>query len=101
MKSKPPDPEAAVSAPGTSAAMRDLGALARAEFAGARQALAALDWRILRPALLMMGVYEEYLARLERAGWVMEGRPVALSGWRKAMIAARWYVAPKLKVGTE
>lgn len=75
---------------------RDLGAVARAKFADARRALKALDWRVVRPALLMMGVYETYLQRLEARGWEKIGAAVCLSKVEKAAIAARWYVAPKL-----
>jgi phytoene synthase len=93
----PPDPEAALEAPGTIAAMRDLGALAKAEFARVRETIRALDWRTLRPALLMMGVYETYLGRIEGAGWDTISKPVRAPGFEKALIAARWYFAPKLK----
>lgn len=78
-------------------AMGEVGRLARSRFAAARRALAALDWRLLRPALLMMGVYEAYLTRIEAAGWDTLSRPVRLTELEKALIAARWYFAPKLK----
>ena len=76
------------------AAKRALGQLARAKFAEARAALAALDWKTVRPALLMMGVYEAQLDRMEKSGYA---NCPALSKLDKALIALRWYAAPKLK----
>lgn len=95
----PLEPQAALASPQTVAAMRDLGELAKAEFARVRETIRALDWRVLRPALLMMGVYEAYLARIEQAEWNTIGKPVSLPKIEKALIAARWYFAPKLKAG--
>lgn len=79
------------------AVARDLGAIARQRFAGARAALTQLNWRILRPALLMMGVYETYLNRLEQSGWNVLDTPARISKLEKAAIAMRWFFAPKLK----
>ena len=74
----------------------ELAAMAREKFAGAREALKNLDWRVLRPALLMMGVYERYLDKMTARGWA-NGQPrVTLSKLEKTMIAARWLAAPKL-----
>ncbi|NYZ16712.1 presqualene diphosphate synthase HpnD [Azospirillum sp. RWY-5-1] len=55
--------------PGLDAACRDLAAVARARFAEADRALASCARAPLRPALLMMGIYEDVLNRLERRGW--------------------------------
>ena len=93
----PFDPAAIAAAPGLPAVRADLSAMARAKFADARKALAALDWRALRPALLMMGVYETYLNRMTARGWANGQSKVKLSKFEKALIAARWFVAPKLK----
>jgi phytoene synthase len=73
---------------------RDLGALAREKFLSARAALKSLDWRVVRPALLMMGVYEAYLKRLETRGWERLGSAVSLSKLEKTAVAARYYLAP-------
>ncbi len=74
----------------------DLAAMAREKFAAAREALKFLDWRVLRPALLMMGVYERYLDKMTARGWA-NGQPrVTLSKLEKAAIALRWHLAPKL-----
>lgn len=42
---------------------------ARKSFARADKALAECDRELLRPALLMMGIYERILDRLEQRGW--------------------------------
>ncbi len=92
----PAMPDDIVGAPGLSNVAADLGEMAEAKFAEARTALKALDWRVLRPALLMMGVYETVLARLKARGWDQTGAPLAISKPEKAAIAARWYFAPRL-----
>jgi len=71
--------------------------LAKQRFAEARAALREFDWRTVRPALLMMGVYEAYLKKLERRGWDKVGAPVSLSKPAKFAISARWFFAPRLK----
>jgi len=86
--------QAAAAPPFLAAVRRDLAAIARDRFAMARAALEGLDWRTVRPALLMMGVYEVYLDRLYRDDFAA---PARLSRLEKALIAARWYLAPKLK----
>ena len=70
--------------------------MARAKFAAAREALKSLDWRVLRPALLMMGVYERYLDKMTARGWANGQGRVTLSKMEKAGTAARWLVAPKI-----
>jgi len=78
------------------AVARELGALAKRKFADARAALKDLDWRTVRPALLMMGVYEAYLKKLEARGWEKVGEPLSLSKAQKILIAARYAIAPPL-----
>ena len=104
----PLDPPAVVSHPGLPAVRADLSAIAREKFAAARRALregadkgvgAGLDWRTLRPALLMMGVYETYLNRMTARGWANGQPKVKLSKLEKALIALRWFVAPRLAAG--
>ncbi|MEO0613468.1 MAG: squalene/phytoene synthase family protein, partial [Pseudomonadota bacterium] len=65
----PTDPATIIGAPGLGLVARDLGETVRARFISVRTALESLDWRVVRPALLMMGVYERYFQRLEARGW--------------------------------
>ncbi|MEL7488657.1 MAG: squalene/phytoene synthase family protein, partial [Pseudomonadota bacterium] len=92
----PTTPNAILSAPGLPNVAEELGAIAATKFADARKALAALDWRVLRPALLMMGVYEAYLGKLRDRGWDKTGAPLSMSKFEKLAISARWFFAPKL-----
>lgn len=73
---------------------RDLGEIAAAKFQEAREALATLDWRTVRPALLMMGAYEAYLNKISARGWERIGEPVRLSRTEKILIAVRYSLAP-------
>lgn len=91
----PLTPESIATAPGLPKVREDLSLLAREKFAGARAALTALDWKQLRPALLMMGVYERYLNMMTARGWENNQRKPILSKLDKMLIAARWYIAPK------
>ena len=72
----------------------ELSLVAKENFQTAREALQNLDWRTVRPALLMMGVYQEYLQRLETRGWDKVREPLKLSSFEKLAIAVRWAVAP-------
>jgi phytoene synthase len=65
-------------------ACAELGRLARADFAAARRAMAGQSRWALAPALLMMGVYEGYLAQMEAREFRREGGPVTLSRTAKA-----------------
>lgn len=76
---------------------RDLSLTATQKFADARSALAGLDWRAVRPALLMMGAYEAYLRKMTARGWSRVGEPVSLSKAEKLLIAARYSLAPPSK----
>ncbi len=92
----PMTPDEISNAPGLPALRTELAGMAREKFAAARAVLKHLDWRVLRPALLMMGVYERYLDKMTARGW-MNGQPrVTISKFEKALIAARWMLAPKL-----
>lgn len=88
------DPAQVVGAAGLPALAAELGAVARARFETARAELRGLDWRTVRPALMMMGVYETYLRRLNARGWEKTGEGLSLSKWEKARIALRHAVAP-------
>jgi phytoene synthase len=90
-------PEDICDSPGLPPVRAAMAEVAREKFAQAREALKELDWKTLRPALLMMGVYENYLMKMAKCGWA-NGQPrVRLSRGRKSLIAARWFFAPKLK----
>jgi len=90
------DPAEVARHPALGRVAEELGALARERFATVRACLRDLDWRVLRPALLMMGVYETYLQRIEARGWDKVGPPVKLSKLEKLALAARWAVAPPI-----
>ena len=92
----PLTPDEIVEAPGLPAVRAEIAEMARAKFSATRSALGDLDWRILRPALLMMGVYEAYLDKMTARGWANGQPKVSLSKFEKTLIAARWFVAPKL-----
>ncbi|CAO3424874.1 presqualene diphosphate synthase HpnD [Azospirillum doebereinerae] len=85
------DPAAGVlpllSHPALDAACRDLAATARARLAEADRALLHCQRSRLRPALLMMGIYEALLDTLERRGWRGDEPPLALSKPRKLWAA--------------
>lgn len=92
----PLTPEGIADAPGLPGVRAEMAAVAREKFARARAALIHLDWKVLRPALLMMGVYERYLDKMTERGWD-NGQPrVTIPKHEKAMIAMRWLAAPKL-----
>ncbi len=93
----PKNAAAIVGAAGLSEVARDLGAVAAQKFDDARAALAGVDWRTVRPALLMMGVYEAYLRKLDRRGWEKIGEPLRLPAAEKLVISARYALAPPLR----
>ena len=90
------DPVEVARHPSLGRVAEELGALARERFATVRVCLRDLDWRVLRPALLMMGVYETYLERIEARGWDKVGPPVKLTKLEKLALAARWAIAPPI-----
>ncbi|MFP6691009.1 MAG: squalene/phytoene synthase family protein, partial [Alphaproteobacteria bacterium] len=61
-------PEEIVRAPGVERVCAAIGAMARRHFAEAARAMPASERRRMRPALLMRGVYEPYLDRIEAGG---------------------------------
>ena len=97
----PKDPAQIVEADGLANVAEDLAQIARQKFIDTRAALQSLDWRVVRPALLMMGVYEGIFQRLEARGWDKTGTPVSMSKWEKLMISARYAIAPPLHEGLE
>ncbi|WP_375203243.1 presqualene diphosphate synthase HpnD [Hyphococcus sp.] len=92
----PLSPAEIAAAPGLPAVRAEIAAMAREKFAAARAALKYLDWRVLRPALLMMGVYERYLDKMTTRGWANGQARVTLSKAEKTAIALRWLLAPKI-----
>ncbi len=82
--------------PNTKSACAELGEQARTYFQEARECLQYFDWRLARPALLMMGVYERYWRALRDADWDPT-RPVKLTKLQKLMSAARYMLAPPLQ----
>jgi len=78
----PLEPHAAASHPRLPALSAEIGRLARAEFEAARALIPAHNRLALAPALLMMGVYAAYLARMEAAGFRRDAA-VKLSGREK------------------
>lgn len=86
-------PQAILADPRLEKVCRDLGAAAWREFAEARACLTELDWRKLRPALLMMGAYEAYLRRIEAKGYDCTSS-FKLPKRRKVLIALRYALFP-------
>lgn len=93
----PLEPAAIATASGLPAVREDLAQTARKKFADTRTALKELDWRMLRPALLMMGVYERYLDKMTARGWANGQARVTISKLEKLAIAVRWFFAPKMR----
>lgn len=82
----------------TAAVCAELAVEARGRFKAAREALEELDWRVMRPALIMMGMYEGLLERMEARGWRDGLEPVRLSKGEKVLRALRYAFVPPLKV---
>lgn len=80
------DPAGVLADPGLPAACRELAALARRRYAEARALMARCDRRAMRPAVLMMAVYEALLDRLESADWREPRRRVTLPPWRRLLL---------------
>lgn len=72
------------------AVCRDLGRIARARFTEARRALDALQGEPVRPALIMMGVYEGYLERMEKADFARAASIRPMAKWRKLARGLRY-----------
>ncbi len=71
----PDDPAALVRHPALPQARATLAAEAQAAFARTRAELATLDWRVLRPALVMHAVYDQMLQALARDNFRSLERP--------------------------
>lgn len=94
----PKTPDQIINAAGLPRVAEDLATIAGQKFDDAREALQSLDWRVLRPALLMMGVYEGYYKKLITRGWDKTGEPLSMSKIEKLAISARYALAPPIKV---
>lgn len=88
----PGDPAALVRHPALPLARAALAADAQAAFARARVELATLDWRVLRPALVMHAVYARMLQALAQDGYRSLERPAVgkLSKVGAALWALLW-----------
>ncbi|MEM8849183.1 MAG: squalene/phytoene synthase family protein [Pseudomonadota bacterium] len=72
----------------------EVGAMARTRFQEAREALGALEPASVRPALMMMGVYEGYLDRMEALGHARHVRALTMPRWQKLARSLRYAYAP-------
>ena len=86
----PPDPVAALTAPGLGLVCQQVAALAHAQFAEAAAAMAACNRRAMKPARLMGATYAAVLAALERRGWDRPTEPVQVPLWRKLWLVLRY-----------
>lgn len=93
----PKTPDRILGAKGLARVAEELGSMAGARFKAARKALDDLDWRTVRPALLMMGAYEAYFKKLQKRGWEKTGEPLSISKAEKLLIAARYSLLPPSK----
>ena len=91
------EPAAILRHPMLPAACTELGRMARADFTAARREMAGLGRATLAPALLMTGVYEGYLSRLEKRGFRRDHGPFSMSRPEKlirGMICLAGPIAP-------
>jgi len=88
------DPQAVMAHQGLEGVTRELGGLARNFFHEAQSTLKKLRRAEVRPALLMMGIYEGYLTALEARGWDKAATPVKLTKGQKLRAALRALLFP-------
>ncbi|MBV9736415.1 MAG: presqualene diphosphate synthase HpnD [Acidisphaera sp.] len=86
----PADPHLALAAPGLPAVCARTAALARQNFAEAREAMRQCNRRAMRPARMMGATYAALLRRMERRGWRDPAEPVRLPAWEKLWLALRF-----------
>lgn len=82
--------QAILDQPGIADACSDIADLAHASFHSARIILAACDRRSVRPAVMMMEVYQRTFSRLAARGWRRWAEPVSLSPATKMWVALRY-----------
>ncbi|MEM7722163.1 MAG: squalene/phytoene synthase family protein [Pseudomonadota bacterium] len=80
--------------PGVPAVCAELGHAARLRFHTARLALPALSRASVRPALMMMGVYEGYLDRMDAVGFARDRGAHLMPRWQKLGRSLRYAYAP-------
>ena len=85
----PADPGAVLRHPGLVRVCERLAAMAHGHFRDASAAMVRCDWRAMKPARLMAGMYAAILARLERRGWDRPEVPIRVPKWQKLWIALR------------
>ncbi len=83
------NPAALLAAPGLAPACAELADHARGLFGRAHELIAACDRRRIRPALLMLEVYQRLFKRLETRGWDRPRTPVKVPRIEKLWIALR------------
>ena len=83
------DPAALLAAPGLAPACAELAEHARGLFGRARELIAACDRRRIRPALLMLEIYERLFKRLEARGWDRPRTPVKVPRLEKLWVVLR------------
>lgn len=86
----PPDPVAALAAPGLARICARLANVAHRHFNDAYTAMAACDRKAMKPARLMGATYAAILTRLERRGWTRIEERVSLPKWQKLYLALRY-----------
>lgn len=77
------DPHIVAAHPNLRNVCRDMGKIARARFTESRRILETLNGQPVRPALMMMGVYEGYLDKMEAADFVRDPALSSMSKWQK------------------
>lgn len=80
--------------PALPAVCAELGHEARLRFHEARVALGALSRSTVRPALMMMGVYEGYLDRMEAVNFARDRGAHIMPRWQKLGRSLRYAYAP-------
>lgn len=89
---KTTDPAEVLAHPHLSHVCRDVAVLAQHKFDEAEKILLKCPGRALRPAVVMMVVYQRILERLLKRGWQVPGIEVGLSKPEKLWIAFRYGV---------
>jgi phytoene synthase len=76
-------PEDILKTPGVEKVCAELGSMARSRFDEASRAMPSAERRNMRPALLMRGVYEPYLDRIEATGFRVDGPRIKFGKFKK------------------
>ncbi len=83
------DPAALLAAPGLAPACAELAEHAQRLFGRSRELIAACDRRRIRPALLMLEIYQRLFMRLEKRGWDRPRIPAKVPRIEKLWVALR------------